>query len=265
MSSFTVMSFNIRGSFHPQDGVNDWPERAALNVETIKKYAPDIIGFQEWQTGNQAAYDKTLTEYDYEMGLISIRQTERKHHLPIYWKPARFEMLDSGGFYLSETPDEWSAGWGATLIRVVNWVRLRDLEEDTTFVHLNTHFDHEGDIPRTNSAALIVERMQQIRQPGEPVIVTADFNAKPDSDAYAIFRENGYVDTWVETGQEDNPSTFHGFRGQGFPAKGLRIDWILTLPGERRLQAVASHVIFDEASPLYPSDHYPIMTKLEWV
>ncbi len=264
MSAFTVMSFNIRGAFHPQDGLNDWPQRAALNVATIQKYAPEIIGFQEWQTGNQATYDETLREYAYEMGPVSIRQTERKHHVPIYWKPQRFEMVDKGGFYLSETPDEWSAGWGATLVRAVNWVRLRDLEEDVTFVHLNTHFDHEGDLPRTNSAQLIVERIQQIRQPGEPAIISADFNSKADSEAYTIFRENGYVDTWVETGHTENPNTFHDFRGQGFPAKDLRIDWILTLAGDRRLQAIDSTIIVDEAPPLYPSDHYPITTRLEW-
>ncbi len=265
MSRFTVMSFNIRGSFHPQDGANDWPLRAALNVATLQKYSPEIIGFQEWQTGNQATYDEALTEYVYEMGFVSIRQTERKHHLPIYWKPQRFQRLDGGGFYLSATPDEWSPGWGATLVRAVNWVRLRDSQEGATFVHLNTHFDHEGDLPRTRSAALIVERMQQIRRPEEPIIITADFNAKPDSEAYAIFRDAGYVDTWVQAGNSDNPSTFHGFRGAEFPVKDLRIDWILTLAGERRLQAVESAIIVDEAPPLYPSDHYPITTTLEWV
>ncbi|MEM9955079.1 MAG: endonuclease/exonuclease/phosphatase family protein [Chloroflexota bacterium] len=41
-----VMTFNVRGSFH-DDGDNDWHKRRELNIATIKKYDPDIIGFQE--------------------------------------------------------------------------------------------------------------------------------------------------------------------------------------------------------------------------
>lgn len=43
--SFRVMSFNIRGASDTHDGANGWSKRAALNVATIRKYAPDLIGF----------------------------------------------------------------------------------------------------------------------------------------------------------------------------------------------------------------------------
>ncbi len=46
-SLLRVMSFNIRGFSRRRDGINRWENRAALNVATIKRYAPDLIGLQE--------------------------------------------------------------------------------------------------------------------------------------------------------------------------------------------------------------------------
>ena len=53
MNDLRVMSFNIRGSRF-SDGDNIWPNRAPLNVETIRAHAPDLIGFQELDLGNLA-------------------------------------------------------------------------------------------------------------------------------------------------------------------------------------------------------------------
>jgi len=53
-----VMTFNIRGSFHRQDGTNAWANRRALNLQTIEKCNADIIGFQEVQSGNLEAYQE---------------------------------------------------------------------------------------------------------------------------------------------------------------------------------------------------------------
>src|SRR5262245_50571215 len=107
------MTFNVRGSFH-QDDSNDWVTRRDLNVATILKYAPDIIGFQEAQSGNLEAYKSALGEYTCELGLISIRKAANYHRVPIYWKRDCFTKLDSGGFYLSETPDAWSVSWDSS-------------------------------------------------------------------------------------------------------------------------------------------------------
>ena len=46
------MSFNVRGSFRDARKKNAWRNRAALNVATIERYAPDVIGLQESQRGN---------------------------------------------------------------------------------------------------------------------------------------------------------------------------------------------------------------------
>lgn len=45
-SPLRVMSFNVRNS-NAQDGDNSWPHRIDLLFETIGRFGPDLIGFQE--------------------------------------------------------------------------------------------------------------------------------------------------------------------------------------------------------------------------
>lgn len=263
---FTVMTFNLRGSFHPEDAPNDWPNRADLNVATIQKYAPDLIGFQEYQSGNQATYDVHLTEYDYELGPQSIREGQRRHFLAIYWKRERFELVDKGGFYLSDTPDEWSYGWDSPLVRAVNWVHLRETDSGIEFVHCNTHYNHERDNhhSRTMSSRLIVEQLAALDD-ALPKLVTADFNALPTSDAYHAYTEAGYVDTWRAAGHNDDPNTFHGFKGDAMANEwsGARIDWILTKDGAQSFVTKTCEIIHDAEPPVYTSDHYPVQARVD--
>lgn len=256
-----VMSFNIRGSFH-DDGDNDWPKRRDLNIATIQKYNPDIIGFQEAQSGNLADYANELPEYAYNLGPVAVRKADDHHHVPIFWRRERYALVNSGGFYLSETPDVWSIGWGATFARSANWVTLLDMQTNREFSILNTHFPHmlDQDETRANCAAVVVEKLAPLSRQ-MPVIVMADFNAIPSSAAYGVFMEAGYVDSYTAAGHTEDVNTFHGFHGREVAYNGLRIDWILT---KGAVQTSGFQVITDEAPPIYPSDHYPILTELDF-
>src|SRR5919202_4520710 len=63
-----VMTFNVRGAFHKSDGINAWVNRSVLNVETIKRHAPDLIGFQELQSGNLDTYEELSPQYELVLG-----------------------------------------------------------------------------------------------------------------------------------------------------------------------------------------------------
>lgn len=74
--SVRVMSFNVRGASHMRDGVNVWEQRAAMNVETIRRYGPDLIGLQEVQEPNLDVYERELPGYASRHG-----QADRTHRL----------------------------------------------------------------------------------------------------------------------------------------------------------------------------------------
>ena len=267
----SVMSFNVRGASHMGDGVNVWEMRAAINVETIRRYEPDLIGFQEFHHGNREVYERELPGYTRLPGPVyGTGQVEE--YAAIFFDPERLEDLDSGGFWLSDTPDEYSTSWGNEVIRSANRAVLRCRQNGATFLHVNTHLDHVSEPARVEGSGLILRQSEKTRtNHGElPTVVTGDFNCTPGTRPYRVFIEDGFVDTFLVAGNEDDAYTFHAFKGARFTPSDTdkptgRIDWILVRDEAGRVK-IRSHEILrdgDEAAGTYPSDHYPVLAELE--
>lgn len=269
--SVRVMSFNVRGASH-RDGINVWQVRAELNVQTIKRYEPDVIGFQELHAPNLAVYKKELPGYERIMG-PAYGTDMVEEFAAIFYDPDRFEELDSGGFWLSDTPDESSASWGNEVVRSANWAVLRCRDTGVAFLHANTHLDHMSEHARVEGNKLIVSQTQETLENhgNPPTIVTGDFNCRPGSAPYEVFTDEGFADTFLVAGNEETPDayTFHAFKGSSFKPKDTdkpfgRIDWILIKDPENHVE-VRSHQIIrdaDEEAGRYPSDHYPVVADL---
>lgn len=272
MEQFRIMTFNVRGTMH-DDGANKWPARADLNVQTIRRCDPDLLGFQELQTGNVMKYYTDMPGYMHVLGGEN-SEINRFQYNAIYWKPERFEMVEFGSFYLSETPDRWSESWETSCVRAATWARLRSTQSGQTLLYLNAHLDHISEQARQESTKLILRRLNDLRtSDNAPAIVTADFNAQawlPDqqreSDVHKLYTDAGYKDTYLEVGNapDDGVNTFHGFKGAAFHStwSSARIDWILTLDGAQSFETASCEIILDEQPPLYPSDHYPVVADL---
>jgi endonuclease/exonuclease/phosphatase family metal-dependent hydrolase len=266
--SHRVLSFNVNGD--AASGTNGWQDRARLNIQTILRYSPDLIGFQEVARGNQAAYEEHFTDYDHVAG-IRYGDLPPQERSPIFWKRSRYTLIGAGEFWFSETPDVESVGWGVAYPMGATWVRLQCRVTDAQLLHVNTHFEDgaDGETSRQRASELIVTRRAQIGA-DLPAIVTGDFNDNPWSPAYRNFIEAGFTDTYRAAGHADSlrSSTFHGYKGTGYFAlewgENLfwRVDWILTRDGARRIQTLASAILRDAEPPLYPSDHYPIVSEM---
>ena len=285
---FKIMTFNIKGAFF-NDGENNWEHRYPLNLRTIRRCVPDLIGFQEVQTRNLAAYDEHLTDYARELGPETAREnsTQQGYFNAIYWNPQRFEKLDNDSFFLSKTPDVYSRDWEAREVRGVNWVKLRDMQSGWVFLHLNSHFPHASELARMAAVGVVASQLADWGA-DLPVIMTADFNSRaedradmttvpsdlrdwversipPAGTVYGQFLKRGFQDTFTAVGHNptSTTNTYHHFLGKTFPALNHRIDWILTRDGALRWHTRSCEIITDEEPPLYPSDHYPLMAEVE--
>jgi endonuclease/exonuclease/phosphatase family metal-dependent hydrolase len=269
-SRIRIMSFNVRGSFRDRGKANAWENRAGVNVETIERRAPALIGFQELQRGNLETYREKLTQYAYILGP---RYGNRVPHdfNAILFDPNCLELLDSGGFWLSETPESYSASWGTRVVRSANWAHFRLAETGLSFLHLNTHLDHVSKLARLEGSRLILRKLAELYGDESPVIITGDFNCRPGTPVYRNFAEAGFVDAYLAAGNEDggDANTFHAFKGSRYrearPGLGpRRIDWILLKDPRRRIRAESSLILrdHDEGSRVYPSDHYPVLVEL---
>ncbi len=261
-----VISFNIRGAYWEADLENYWPKRAGLNVATIKRYMPDVIGFQELQDGNFTVYQRELPEYRWSLG-PHYGNEDPFEYPALAWNPQRLRLVGAGGFWLSETPLVHSGSWETDCIRSAQWLRFQPITGGPTFIILNTHLDHVSEQARVAGAQLIVSVLASeagLVLPSEPVIVIGDFNCDPGSAAYQIFLQAGFADSFVVAGGDQGPEsfTYHGFQGQSYQLKdgrSERIDWVLV----RGTPVINAQIIRDEAPPIYPSDHYPVLADIQ--
>lgn len=270
LDALGVMSFNVRGSFRDALKKEAWPNRAAANVAVIRRHAPTLVGLQECQRGNLAAYRKHLPHLEQVKGPPYGNSPPHDFNA-ILFDPRRLRFVERGRFWLSETPGRRSRSWGTRVARSANWVLFRT--GAGPLLHLNTHLDHKSPPARRNGSALIVREIEKLLKhygTETPVIVTGDFNCRPDSPTYQNFIDAGFVDTFLAAGNRDQSrvTTFHGFKGREYrdphPERGSRrIDWILLKDTSARVRIVSHEILHGEAnSPPYPSDHHPVLARL---
>jgi len=262
-SPIKVMSFNIR-SGTAKDGDNSWPLRKELVTETIRLFDPDLLGMQEVLKFQADYLGEQFPDYE-SYGVGRNDGVDDGEFALVFFKRERFELMNSGHFWLSETPEEvGSKSWDTALPRIATWVLLKDKTTDhQQIIFGNTHFDHKGVEARHQSAKLIRRRIESVT-PDIPIIVTGDFNTHEELEPYAALvrgvgsNEPSLVDTYriIHPLTQEQEGTFGGFQGR---RGGNRIDWILTTPDITTLNAAINYTNEDGR---YPSDHYPVEAVL---
>ena len=254
-----VMSFNVRYGT-ADDGKDAWPLRKELVLKTIQGFGPDLLGTQETLPMQADYLREKMPDYEY-IGW-SRDSSANGEQCGILYSKDRFEMVQSGQFWLSETPDEkFSKSWDSSLPRVVTWCHLKDRKNgDRELIFANTHFDHRGETARQQSAKLIRRRIAE-HVASLPIVLTGDFNCGDDSVAFKeltgdMFLKDTYRSLHPQTSAEDG--TFHGFSGKPGEA---RIDWILTT---KHFEAKAATIMHNHEGERFPSDHFPVSAELIW-
>lgn len=189
-----LMSFNIRYYKPGADGDNGWLNRKEAVAKMIREEMPDIIGLQEPHRP-QVDYLKVNFQNEYatlDAGRDATTDIVKKpaggEHLMIMYRKSRYALLNSGFFWLSETPEVPSHGWDAMCRRVTVWGLFRDKKTGKEFYFFDTHFDHIGSNARRHEAVMITEYMQKIAGEKKPVIVCGDFNTTVEHEALAPIR-----------------------------------------------------------------------------
>jgi endonuclease/exonuclease/phosphatase family metal-dependent hydrolase len=139
---------------------------------------------------------------------------------------------------------------------MVTWVKLKDKTCGKTLFYANTHFDHRGQEARVESAKLVVAQLEKLA--GDlPIILTGDFNATPQNEAYKTLAK-AYADarTTCATKPEGPDATWNAFK-EIAPA-GQQIDFIFT----RGLKSQRHAILPDTKDGKFPSDHLPVVAEL---
>lgn len=250
-----VSSFNLRFDT-PHDGLNAWPNRSDFVKHLIRYHEFDIIGTQE-VLYSQIQDLLKMDEFAY-VGAGRDDGLTGGEHAAIFYKKERFELLQSGDFWLSETPEVPSLGWDATCChRICSWAKLRDRLTREVFFVFNAHFDHEGVVARRESGRLMKQKIKEIAG-SHPVMFLGDLNSVPETEQV---REIGTILNDAFDITELPPygpiGTFNAFRIDA-PLKD-RIDYIF-LSDHFRVEKYGA--LTDFLDGRFPSDHLPIVARV---
>lgn len=261
-----VMSYNIRYGT-ANDGANHWEHRREAVATLIRQFDPDLLGVQE----SLAFQTDFLCEQLPYLESIAVGRDDGKlkgEMTAIFFRRNRFQVVDSGHFWLSETPEiVASKSWDSSLTRMATWVRLKDLndEKQREIFFLNTHFDHVGVTARRESAKLIRQNLQTLSKVWN-IIITGDFNADEASQPYQALLDDSHssqnlIDTYrkIYPNRKPDEGTFGNFKNNQID--GPRIDWIVV---SSNWQVDSASIHRTEYLGRIPSDHFPVTAVLSW-
>lgn len=253
----TVMSYNV---YIKGTGEKSPENRTPLVAENIKKYSPDSFGLQEADEGWLERLPALMTEYAY-VGIGRNSDEGGGEASPIFYKKDKYELLDSGTFWLSKTPEKASRGWDAMFKRVCTYAILKDKATGFTYAHFNAHFDHLGVIARLESVAVIAEKIVEIA-PGLPVVFSGDLNDYEGGDMYNRVLESGLKDTKTRAVSVSGGTvTYHGY--SDLVEKAEPIDFIFTNSLVTKVQSYA--VVSEPVNGIYASDHHPVVSTMTMI
>lgn len=250
-----IMSFNVRTLSSSDTNEKHWDNRKASCVELIKDQKPCIIGFQEAQFSSQWLYlkEQLANEYDgYGVNRDTGAESGSGEVMGILYNKKTIEKIEGGTFWLSETPDVPSKGFGASYSRNATWGIFKHTPSGITFFYINTHLDHKVAEAQIGGMKIIAKKFEEHKDT-YPLFLTGDMNIKSDNVAFDAIE--GFMYNARDVAPKpytDYNTTYNAYQTN----KESIIDHIYCSKG---LNVIEYHTINEAYGTVpYVSDHYPI-------
>lgn len=251
MKNIKVMSVNIR--YINNHDKFSWKVRKNILFSIIRKYNPDIIGFQEVMPESLSDLISEFSDYSF-YGEFRDDSDSREMN-PIFVKSSKYEISNPETFWLSENPSKkFIPGWDAKLVRVLSQVIVKEISSGEEFRFINTHFDHVGEIARQKSADFVISLFENSKL---PTISTGDYNTTPQHGYIEKLLNHELIDnSYKHLEDKENSLTIHDFTGE---IKGGPIDYIFVGNG---FKIESAEIIRDTIDGIFPSDHYQVLAEI---
>jgi endonuclease/exonuclease/phosphatase family metal-dependent hydrolase len=245
-----LISYNIRQSgLADKDGEYKWDNRKEATIRMIEQEKPSVFGLQEALLDQVEYIETNLPQYN-RIGVGRDDGESSGEFMAIFYLLDNFNLLQSGTFWLSETPSVVSKGWDAECCRTVTWVQLQDKVSKMKFYFFNSHFDHKGIAARENSAKLVSEKIKEIADKKASVVFGGDLNSDISDPIFNSLKK--YMKIARECSPiTDNRGTMNGF---GATPNNIVLDHIFC----RNVKCKEFRTLDSDYGVPYISDHYPI-------
>ena len=273
-TSITVASYNLRNANGSDSAKgNGWGQRYPVIAKMVQYHDFDIFGTQECFIHQLKDMKEALPGYDY-IGVGRYDGKEKGEHSAIFYRTDKFDVIEKGDFWLSETPDVPSKGWDAVLPRICSWGHFKCKDTGFEFLFFNLHMDHIGKKARVESAYLVQEL---------PAILTGDFNVDQTHQSYDAFVSKGVLcDSYEKCDfRYATNGTFNDFDPDSFTES--RIDHVFVSPvfkvkrygvltdtyrsirgngGKKDATDCPEEIDIKAYQARTPSDHFPVKVEL---
>ena len=253
---YKIISYNVRFSSVPEtDGANRWELRRDASIKMVAEQKPLAMGLQEACPDQIDFLDQNLTGYKH----IGVGRDDGKRAgemMAIYYDTSRLTLLNSGTFWLSDTPDKVSIGWDAACNRTCTWGHFKVNDTGFEFLYFNTHLDHAGSQARRNSIKLIVAKMAELNPNNVPVFLSGDFNSTTDDTIFEPLKAS-LKDAREVSAISDKNITYNGF-GTVTDNPNTRKEWVIDHIFFSGVNPMAFMVLNGNYGVPFISDHYPI-------
>lgn len=184
----SVMSYNLDAD------MSTYKKRSAGMLSIMQSYAPNSIGVQEARPGWMNFLIKNLTGYSF-IGVNANGKTpgDKGYNSDdalstyIFYNSEKYDVVDSGTFWLSKTPDVPSI-YSNTVdcYRTCNWAIFRDKTTGFVYAHFNAHLDWMDVSATDYQISLIRDQMLKVIAMGIPVFATGDYNTDEGTSTYKL-------------------------------------------------------------------------------
>lgn len=279
-----IATYNIRNA-NKGDSINGngWGDRYPVISQMVQFYGFDIFGTQEGKYNQLQDLKSSLHGYDY-FGKGRDDGQEKGEFCAIFYRKDKFEVMDSGNFWLSTITDRPNKGWDAALPRICTWGKFRNKATGFTFLLFNLHMDHIGVQARSESAKLILQKIKDFPEK-LPAMLMGDFNVDQNNESYALLNNSGILRDAFQIAEfkYTENGTFNGFKVN--QKTNSRIDHIfltkdfnvrkygVLMDSYRKEVADSDKEVKDANFPKevsshkfearMPSDHFPVMIIMD--
>lgn len=207
-SSVSVMSFNTRGE-STEDGTNSWGFRYVSVAMMFEDLMPDVTCFQEATVPQLDYFGEIVSQYKW-VGVGREDGKKKGEYSAIMYNSKKFSVSKHGSFWLSETPDVASAGWGADHACNAYWAILKDKKSGGSFMAVSTHIDVLDEEFRQNAVKTLAEKIAAINKDNLPVVVCGGFNMKSEDACMSALK--GSMQNAREVAfASDDTRTYHNY------------------------------------------------------
>ena len=264
----SVMSYNILYD-SPKWGADfAWSRRQPQVAALLQRHPADVIGLQEVHRGQLPDLQGMLPEHDVVGAIPGADTAEDLPWImnPVFFRRDRLQVLATGFAWLTATDARGipQLGWpehGIIVARPAHavWSRFLDRSSDEVFYHINLHLPPQSPPARERAAAALILLLRSF-EPDRPVVVSGDYNASAEPALELLFahglnnaRALSRTTPTGPTGTKINRTT--GSLG------AHPIDHIFV---SQPVHVQAFATIDDRFSERHPSDHLPIVARLQF-